>query len=124
MRQQHNSSSNSRSDSQSSSKTIPPKLDYRSMVSVDDMPELFVSFESKCRIFFKYSYVLYTITRSFCLTELIPRPVHTFEEPPPLYLRLRMGKPKDKKIPKSTPIMSYGKKKMRPEYWFSVPRNR
>lgn len=56
--------------------------------------------------------------------ELIPRPVHTFEEPPPLYLRLRMGKPKDKKIPKSTPIMSYGKKKMKPEYWFSVPRNR
>jgi len=67
------------------------------MVSVDDMPELFVSFE-----------------------KLIPRPVHTFEEPPPLYLRLRMGKPKDKKIPKSTPIMSYGKKKMKPEYWFSV----
>ncbi|XP_060854005.1 oxidation resistance protein 1 isoform X5 [Rhopalosiphum padi] len=100
IRQQHNSS-NSRSDSQGTSKTMQPKLDYRSMVSVDDMPELFVSFE-----------------------KLIPRPVHTFEEPPPLYLRLRMGKPKDKKIPKSTPIMSYGKKKMKPEYWFSVPRNR
>ncbi|XP_025195396.1 oxidation resistance protein 1 isoform X5 [Melanaphis sacchari] len=100
IRQQHNSS-NSRSDNQSTSKTMQPKLDYRSMVSVDDMPELFVSFE-----------------------KLIPRPVHTFEEPPPLYLRLRMGKPKDKKIPKSTPIMSYGKKKMKPEYWFSVPRNR
>ncbi|KAI4465810.1 nucleolar protein 7/estrogen receptor coactivator-related [Holotrichia oblita] len=28
-------------------KVIPPKLDYRSMVSVDDMPELFVSFDSK-----------------------------------------------------------------------------
>lgn len=26
----------------------PPKLDYRSMVSVEDMPELFVSFDSKC----------------------------------------------------------------------------
>ncbi|XP_050541417.1 oxidation resistance protein 1 isoform X3 [Daktulosphaira vitifoliae] len=100
IRQQHNSS-NSRSDSQSSTKTVPPRLDYRSMVSVDDMPELFVSFD-----------------------KLIPRPVHTFEEPAPLYLRLRMGKPKDKKIPKSTPIMSYGKKKMKPEYWFSVPRNR
>ncbi|XP_060869950.1 oxidation resistance protein 1 isoform X4 [Metopolophium dirhodum] len=100
IRQQQNSS-NSRSDSQSTSKAMQPKLDYRSMVSVDDMPELFVSFE-----------------------KLIPRPVHTFEEPPPLYLRLRMGKPKDKKIPKSTPIMSYGKKKMKPEYWFSVPRNR
>jgi LysM repeat protein len=30
-----------------SSKAPPPKLDYRSMVSVDDMPELFVSFDSK-----------------------------------------------------------------------------
>jgi hypothetical protein len=35
-----------------------------------------------------------------------------------------MGKPLDKPIPRSTPLMSYGKKKMRPEYWFSVPRNR
>ncbi|XP_054271822.1 nuclear receptor coactivator 7-like isoform X2 [Macrosteles quadrilineatus] len=77
-----------------------PKLDYRSMVSVEDMPELFVSFD-----------------------KLIPRPAQSCDDPP-LYLRLRMGKPKDKKIPKSTPIMSYGKKKMRPEYWFSVPRER
>ncbi|XP_023727828.1 oxidation resistance protein 1 isoform X5 [Cryptotermes secundus] len=77
-----------------------PKLDYRSMVSVDDMPELFVSFD-----------------------KLIPRPARSCEDPP-LYLRLRMGRPINKKIPKSTPIMSYGKKKMRPEYWFSVPRNR
>lgn len=28
-------------------KPVPPKLDYRSMVSIDDMPELFVSFDSK-----------------------------------------------------------------------------
>lgn len=38
----------------SKSKVPPPKLDYRSMVSVDDMPELFVSFDSKCN-FMKYS---------------------------------------------------------------------
>lgn len=57
------------------------------------------------------------------LTELIPRPARSCEDPP-LYLRLRTGRPKDKKIPRSTPIMSYGKKKLRPEYWFSVPRNR
>lgn len=56
-------------------------------------------------------------------TELIPRPARSCEDPP-LYLRLRTGRPKDKKIPRSTPIMSYGKKKLRPEYWFSVPRNR
>lgn len=81
-------------------KPTAPKLDYRSMVSVEDMPELFVSFD-----------------------KLIPRPARSCEDPP-LYLTLRMGKPLNKKIPKSTPIMSYGKKKMRPEYWFSVPRNR
>lgn len=31
-------------------KQPPPKLDYRSMVSIDDMPALFVSFDSEyCR---------------------------------------------------------------------------
>ena len=30
-------------------KQTAPKLDIRSMVSVDDMPELFVSFDSKYR---------------------------------------------------------------------------
>ncbi|KAK9870388.1 hypothetical protein WA026_007953 [Henosepilachna vigintioctopunctata] len=87
-------------ESSSKSKVPPPKLDYRSMVSVDDMPELFVSFD-----------------------KLIPRPARPSEDPP-LYLRLRMGKPMCKPISKSTPLMSYGKKKMRPEYWFSIPKNR
>lgn len=32
---------------QKAAKAPPPKLDYRSMVSIDDMPELFVSFDSK-----------------------------------------------------------------------------
>lgn len=35
-----------------------------------------------------------------------------------------MGKPTNKPILRSTPLMSYGKKKMRPEYWFSIPKNR
>ncbi|XP_071629962.1 nuclear receptor coactivator 7 isoform X5 [Temnothorax longispinosus] len=103
IRQQPLTSSGSSSvDSSRGSKTsaTAPRLDYRSMVSVDDMPELFVSFD-----------------------KLIPRPARSCEDPP-LYLRLRTGRPKDKKIPRSTPIMSYGKKKLRPEYWFSVPRNR
>lgn len=34
-------------ESSKHSKQPPPRLDYRSMVSVDDMPELFVSFDSK-----------------------------------------------------------------------------
>ncbi|EEB17797.1 nucleolar protein c7c, putative [Pediculus humanus corporis] len=94
-------SSNSHEDGKgNSSRSATPKLDYRSMVSVEDMPELFVSFD-----------------------KLILRPARPCEDPP-LYLRLRMGKPINKKIPKSTLIMSYGKKKMRPEYWFGIPRNR
>lgn len=28
-------------------KAVPPKLDYKSMVSVNDMPELFASLDSK-----------------------------------------------------------------------------
>ncbi|OAD59315.1 Nuclear receptor coactivator 7 [Eufriesea mexicana] len=103
IRQQPLTSSGSSSvDSSRGSKTstTAPRLDYRSMVSVEDMPELFVSFD-----------------------KLIPRPAHSCEDPP-LYLRLRTGRPKDKKMPRSTPIMSYGKKKLRPEYWFSIPRNR
>jgi hypothetical protein len=48
------SSSSSFSDTRPH-QSAAPKLDYRSMVSVDDMPELFVSFDSK------YSWV------QFCL---------------------------------------------------------
>ncbi|XP_019887775.1 nuclear receptor coactivator 7 isoform X5 [Ooceraea biroi] len=115
IRQQPLTSSGSSSvDSSRGSKTsaAPPRLDYRSMVSVDDMPELFVSFDIQAPNFPELEGL-----------ELIPRPARSCEDPP-LYLRLRTGRPKDKKIPRSTPIMSYGKKKLRPEYWFSVPRNR
>ncbi|XP_076234385.1 TLD domain-containing protein mustard isoform X3 [Calliopsis andreniformis] len=103
IRQQPLTSSGSSSvDSSRGSKTSSnaPRLDYRSMVSVEDMPDLFVP-----------------------VSQLIPRPARPCKDPP-LYLRLRTGRPKDKKIPRSTPIMSYGKKKLRPEYWFGIPRNR
>ena len=56
IRQQPLTSSGSSSvDSSRGSKasTAPPKLDYRSMVSVEDMPELFVSFDSE---FFFYNH--------------------------------------------------------------------
>jgi len=52
IRQQPLTSSGSSSvDSSRGSKTstTAPRLDYRSMVSVEDMPELFVSFDSKYR---------------------------------------------------------------------------
>ncbi|XP_048005751.1 nuclear receptor coactivator 7 isoform X13 [Leguminivora glycinivorella] len=79
---------------------VQPRLDYRSMVSVDDMPDLFASFD-----------------------KLIPRPARPSDDPP-LYLRLRMGKPAGRPLPRTTPLMSYGRKRMKPEYWFGVPRNR
>lgn len=56
-------------------------------------------------------------------TELIPRPARACSDPP-LYFRLRMGKPIGKAIPQGTTVMSYGKNKLRAEYWFSVPKNR
>ncbi|XP_076225983.1 TLD domain-containing protein mustard isoform X3 [Nomia melanderi] len=115
IRQQPLTSSGSSSvDSSRGSKTstAAPRLDYRSMVSVEDMPELFVSFDIQAPNFPELEGL-----------ELIPRPARSCDDPP-LYLRLRTGRPKDKKIPRSTPIMSYGKKKLRPEYWFSVPRDR
>ncbi len=56
-------------------------------------------------------------------TELIPKPAQPCDAPP-LYLRLRMGKPLSRKGAMTTPIMSYGKKKMKPEYWFSIPRDK
>ncbi|XP_076058348.1 TLD domain-containing protein mustard isoform X18 [Oratosquilla oratoria] len=89
-----------------------PRFGLKSMVSVDDMPELFASFD-----------ILAPHFPSLHQLELIPKPAQACDDPP-LYLCLRMGKPVGKKIPKSTPIMSYGKRRMRPEYWFSIPRHR
>ncbi|XP_064081814.1 oxidation resistance protein 1-like isoform X7 [Macrobrachium nipponense] len=87
-----------------------PKFGLKSMVSMDDMPELFASFDN---LGFKED----------SIKELIPKPAASCEDPP-LYLCLKMGKPAGKSLPKSTPVMSYGKKRMRPEYWFSIPKNR
>ncbi|XP_055302137.1 oxidation resistance protein 1 isoform X33 [Sitodiplosis mosellana] len=93
---------NSSDGSQTKSvKAPPPKLDYRSMVSIDDCQSLFVSFD-----------------------KLIPRPARACADPP-LYLRLRMGRPLGKTMPlPSNVVMSYGKNKLRPEFWFSIPKNR
>lgn len=74
----------------------------------------------------KYPYDLeYVLTVCILLnfTELIPRPARACSDPP-LYFRLRMGKPIGKAIPQGTTVMSYGKNKLRAEYWFSVPKNR
>ena len=39
----------------------------------------------------------------------------------PMYLRVVMGKPINKKLPRHAPIMSYGSQTLEPEYWFIVP---
>ncbi|XP_032595879.1 uncharacterized protein LOC6567756 isoform X3 [Drosophila grimshawi] len=96
----HSSEGTSSSTKLKEAKQQAPKLDYRSMVSMDDKPELFISVD-----------------------KLIPRPARACSDPP-LYFRLRMGKPIGKAIPQGTTVMSYGKNKLRAEYWFSVPKNR
>ncbi|XP_065091400.1 uncharacterized protein mtd isoform X4 [Ochlerotatus camptorhynchus] len=93
-------------------KQAPPKLDYRSMVSIDDMPTLFVSFDMKAPLFPQLEKL-----------ELIPRPARACPDPP-MYLRLRMGRKIGKNTPLPTTVMSYGKNKLRPEYWFSIPKNK
>ncbi|XP_053679486.1 uncharacterized protein LOC128730465 isoform X1 [Anopheles nili] len=93
-------------------KPAPPKLDYRSMVSIDDMPTLFVSFDMKAPLFPQLEKL-----------ELIPRPARACPDPP-MYLRLRMGRKIGKNSPLPTTVMSYGKNKLRPEYWFSIPKNK
>ncbi len=42
----------------------------------------------------------------------------------PMYLRLVMGKPMSKKLPRHAPIMSYGQQTLEPEYWFIIPAER
>lgn len=60
---------------------------------------------------------------SFIVTELIPRPAKACQDPP-MYLRLRMGRKLGKTSPLPNNVMSYGKNKLRPEYWFSIPKNK
>ncbi|XP_055997401.1 nuclear receptor coactivator 7-like isoform X6 [Ostrea edulis] len=55
--------------------------------------------------------------------ELIPRPAVAAEDPP-LYLCLHLGKPVNKLVSETAPIQAYNKKKKKPEYWFSIPREK
>ncbi|CAD5114508.1 DgyrCDS3632 [Dimorphilus gyrociliatus] len=71
-----------------------------SAVKADEKPELFKSLE-----------------------ELIPRPAAQYEHPP-LYLCLKIGKPLNKRVSEACPFESYGRKRKKPEYWFSIPRDK
>ncbi|XP_076349686.1 oxidation resistance protein 1-like isoform X3 [Tachypleus tridentatus] len=75
-----------------------PVVDYKNMV--EDKPELFCS-----------------------LDQLIPCKVKPPDEFP-LYLCLRLGWPRDRKTNQSSSVVSREKKRIRSEYWFSIPQQR
>lgn len=76
---------------------------------------------SQC-IYANVSHTFHNILSHYSL-ELIPRQARACPDPP-LYLRLRMGRQIGKTTPLPTTVMSYGKNKLRPEYWFSIPKNK
>lgn len=59
----------------------------------------------------------------FLFPELIPKPAVSYEDPP-LYLCIRLGKPIRGEISQTCPIAAYSKQKKKPEYWFSIPREK
>ncbi|XP_048250781.1 oxidation resistance protein 1-like isoform X3 [Haliotis rufescens] len=77
-------------------------LEVESAIKLEDKPELFQTFDS---------------------LELIARPAARSEDPP-LYLCLRVGHPKNKEVSQTCPIESYRATKKKPEYWFSIPRDK
>ncbi|XP_074656479.1 oxidation resistance protein 1-like [Tubulanus polymorphus] len=76
------------------------ELEVESIVKLEDKPELFQSID-----------------------EIIPRPARQYEDPP-LYLCLKVGMPINKTVSATCPIESYTRKKKKPEYWFSIPREK
>lgn len=57
------------------------------------------------------------------ISEFAPRKSQAYPDPP-LYLCLRLGTPQNKNVFHNYPIESYGKRKKKPEYWFSIPREK
>lgn len=52
-----------------------------------------------------------------------PRKSQAYPDPP-LYLCLRLGTPQNKNVFHNYSIESYGKRRKKPEYWFSIPREK
>lgn len=67
IRSHPSSESSASSQSNKPKKEAPPKLDYRSMVSIDDMPALFVSFDSKFSSTFKFSRIASSFSSQFAV---------------------------------------------------------
>ncbi|XP_064597789.1 LOW QUALITY PROTEIN: oxidation resistance protein 1-like [Liolophura sinensis] len=91
-------------------------VNVENAVKLGDMPELFQSIEDTAGVT-PYG------TPVMPLLELIPRPAVRTDDPP-LYLCLRVGKPIHQRVHSTGPIESYSRKKKKPEYWFSIPRNK
>ncbi|XP_062595745.1 oxidation resistance protein 1-like isoform X1 [Saccostrea cucullata] len=90
------------------------EVEVENAVKLADKPELFQSFDKLIQsindqLSWKY--------------KLIPRPAVAAEDPP-LYLCLHLGKPVNKHVSETAPIQAYTKKKKKPEYWFSIPREK
>ncbi|XP_021364268.1 oxidation resistance protein 1-like isoform X2 [Mizuhopecten yessoensis] len=82
--------------------TVKSGLEVENAIKLTDKPTLFQSFDG---------------------IELIPKPAATFDDLP-LYLCLRLGMPINKEISQTCPIQAYGKGRKKPEYWFSIPREK
>lgn len=93
---------------------------YRLMICPNYLLALIVSY---CLLHIPQIQQILNFCFVFAFTELIPRPARACQDPP-LYLRLRMGKPIGKSMSLPSYVMSYGKNKLRPEFWFSIPKNR
>lgn len=69
---------------------------------------------------------LYALISYLSLTDMIPNGLVTDKQStdePSLYLCLKIGQPINKSVSADCPIELYSKKK-RPEYWFTVPRDK
>jgi hypothetical protein len=100
LKEMTDSSRSSQEKFQTNGENVHHDISVESVVKLDDKPELFQS-----------------------LDELIPRPARQYDDPP-LYLCLKVGHPINKAVSKTCPVESYMKKKPKPEYWFSIPRER
>ncbi|XP_064652642.1 nuclear receptor coactivator 7-like isoform X7 [Lineus longissimus] len=88
------------------------ELEVESAVRLEDKPELFQSIDvNSCTCLYSRD------------SKLIPRPAKQFEDPP-LYLCLKVGIPLKGRQSGTCPIEAYSRKRKKPEYWFSIPREK
>ncbi|XP_050391747.2 nuclear receptor coactivator 7 isoform X1 [Patella vulgata] len=87
-------------ETDSKSGQLDKQLEVENAIKLEDKPNLFQT-----------------------LDKLIPKQSSVCDDPP-LYLCLRVGQPKYKQVSQTCPIESYRGNKKKPEYWFSIPREK